>query len=395
MQPTTITREFTDILSARLKNWPKLIQIVIGPRQVGKTTGVMQVFDQFSGPKHFATADLSLPPSAEWIIQQWNRVRSMGDSDSLLVLDEIQKIERWSEVVKRLFDEDRQAGKLRVVLLGSASLNLSRGMSDSLAGRFETIQVPHWSFDECAKAFKFTFEQFLKFGGYPGATPLIEDAKRWKAFMSESIIFPVIHRDIPSLQEIRKPALFQQLFELALNYPAQEISYQKLLGQLQESGNVSTIKHYIQVLADAFLLRTLEKYSTRPISIRASSPKIIPLCPALINAVTDPLRLDYDKEWRGRVFEACVGAQLLRSRGKLYYWRDGKYEVDFVLNRDGILLAFEIKSNTRKPVGGLNAFTQAFNKAIGISVDEKTAIALLSAKEIDTFIDNEFLGKKR
>jgi len=389
MEPINIARQFTKILEQRLYSWPRLLQIVLGPRQVGKTTGVRQVFDRWQGPKHFASADTVLPPSTEWIVQQWNRARA-ATGDSLLVLDEIQKVSSWSEVVKGLFDEDRAAGKIKVVLLGSASLDLSRGLDDSLVGRFEIIPVPHWSARECRDSFNWNLEQFLKFGGYPGGAPLIEDPQRWQDFISNSVIDPVVNRDIPALQDIRKPALFRQVLELVLNYPAQEISFQKLLGQLQESGNVSTVKNYLRILSKAFLVRPLEKYPTRPISSKTSSPKIIPLCPALISAVAGPLRIDRDPAWRGRVLEACIGAQLLQSRGKLSYWRAGNREVDYVLEREGVVIGFEIKSNARKPVGGLNRFTASFKDALTFSLDEYAAEELLMAGDVDSYIENKF-----
>lgn len=391
LQSANITRDFVGKLKLRLNDWPKLLQIVLGPRQVGKTTGVKQLFNEWSGYKHMATADVPLPPTAEWIAQQWAKARASKE-ECLLVIDEIQKIARWSEIVKALFDEDREAGKIKVVLLGSASLNLQRGLGESLAGRFETISVPHWSFCESQTAFNWSLEQFLKYGGYPGGAPLIGEPRRWQDFIANSVITPVIHRDIPGLQDVRKPALFRQVFELALSYPAQELSFQKILGQLQESGNATTVKSYLEILSQAFLIRTLEKYSTRPLTSRTSSPKILVLCPALINAISDPQRIDYDKDWRGRVLESSVGAQLLRSSGRLYYWRDGKNEVDFVLQRGRQLFAFEVKSNARKPVGGLNAFSSKFKKAIAVSIDEQVATRLLLAPDVDGFIDREFLS---
>jgi predicted AAA+ superfamily ATPase len=388
LQQSDLSRQFTGILESRVLNWAKTIQIVIGPRQVGKTTGVRQVFDRWSGSKHFATADTPLPPTAEWIIQQWNLARALP-GEVLLVIDEVQKIERWSEVVKSLFDQDRYEGRVRVVLLGSASLDLSRAISDSLAGRYEVIQVPHWSLGECRTAFGWTLNEFLQFGGYPGAAPFATDPLRWQSYMAHSILDPVINRDIPALKDIRKPALFRQLFELALNYPAQEVSFQKLIGQLQDSGNATTMKHYLQVLSQCFLLQTLEKYSARPLKTKTSTPKIIPLCPALINAVVDPTRVERDPEWRGRVFEACVGAQLLQSRGKLFYWREGHSEVDFVLQRGAHLFAFEIKSNVRKPVGGLKAFLSRFDKAICVSINEEEGMKLLSCDNVDGYLDEK------
>lgn len=394
LQISKITREFTNILEERILNWPKLIQIVLGPRQVGKTTGVKQLFEKWQGPKHFATADTPLPPTAEWIIQQWNQAR-VANSESLLVIDEIQKIPRWSEVVKKLFDEDRDSGKIKVILLGSASLDLSRGLSESLAGRYEIISVPHWSFYECQLAFNWKLDDYLAYGGYPGSAPLVQDPNRWQDYIANNIIAPVIHKDIPMLQDIRKPALFRQVFELALSYPAQEISFQKLIGQLQESGNASTVKHYLEILSQAFLISTLEKYSTRPISTKSSSPKIIPLCPAIISAISSPSKIRNDKEWRGRVLESSVGAQLKRARGKLTYWRENKHEVDFVLEKDNYLLAFEIKSNRKKPTTGLNAFSASFKNAICIQIDENLAADFLLSSSVDQFIESNFLKISR
>jgi len=391
LQLDNISRQFTEILESRLLNWTKTMQIVLGPRQVGKTTGVRQIYDNWQGAKHFATADTPLPPTVEWIVQQWNRARALP-GDVLLVIDEVQKIERWSDVVKSLFDEDRNQGRLKVVLLGSASLDLSRGLNESLVGRYEVIRVPHWSLAECRRAFGWQLAEFLKFGGYPGAAALIADPIRWQAFIADSVLDPVINRDIPALKDIRKPALFRQVFELALNYPAQEISFQKLIGQLQDSGNATTAKHYLEVLSQGFLLQTIGKYSTRPLTTKASTPKIIPLCPALISAVTGPTRVDRDPEWRGRVFEACIGARLLQSRGKLFYWREAHAEVDFVLHRDHQIFAFEIKSNARKPVGGLKLFSANVKNTICVSLNEEQGLKMLACDNIDEYLDAEFLG---
>ncbi len=389
-----ITRHFTKTLLDRLTNWPKLIQFVIGPRQVGKTTGVKKIFDQWSGFKHYGSADSPIPPSSEWIVQQWNIARGSG-RDCLLVLDEIQKIDRWADTVKLLFDEDRAAAKIKVVLLGSANLSLATGMHESLTGRYESIHVPHWTALESKQGFGWDLATFLKFGGYPGAAGLISDVTRWQHFMLHSVLDPIINKDIPGLREIRNPALFRQVLELALSCPAQEISYQKFVGQLQSPGNVNTVANYLRILEQGFLLKCLEKYSTRKLTAKTSSPKIIPLCPALINSISDPHKLDRDPAWNGRVLEAAVGAKLLSSRGKLTYWREGSVEVDFVLERGDQVLAIEVKSNSKKPLKGLSAFTKNFSDAQVLTLDLRLSEGLLFSSDTDMFIDQCLGGNVR
>jgi len=382
-----IERQFTRILEERLSEKMPLLQVVLGPRQVGKTTGVEQVYHSWTAPKLTVTADSPLPPGPIWISQAWQKARTMG-KNVLLIFDEIQKVQGWSEVVKALFDVDRKKGNLKVVLLGSASLDMAQGLSESLAGRFELIKVHHWTPAECKKAFRWDCAQYLKFGGYPGPASFVSQLDRWQDYIKFSIIEPVLSRDIQGMAEVRKPALFRQTFELALRYPAQEISFQKILGQLQESGNVTTIKHYLELLAGAFLIKLLYKYSSRPISTTTSSPKILPLCPALIHALTSPEKLSYDPEWKGRVFESVIGAHLCRSRGILYYWREGKHEVDFVLELDDKLYAIEVKSGRRRLSRGIEAFSERFKRAIPIVLDFSNGWEFLHTDDVDRFIQN-------
>jgi len=380
-----IRRQFTRVLKERLLERKPLLQVVLGPRQVGKTTGVEQVFRSWRGPKLMVTADSPLPPGPVWISQNWQKADMLGEN-VLLVFDEIQKVQGWSEVVKTHFDADRKKGKVKVVLLGSASLNVARGLSESLAGRFELIRVHHWTPSECQKAFRWDLEEYLKFGGYPGPAPFVDQPDRWQDYLKFSIIEPVLNRDIQGLAEMRKPALFRQTFELALRYPAQEVSFQKILGQLQESGNATTVKHYLELLEGAFLLKLLYKYSSRPISTSTSSPKIVPLCPALIHALTGPEKLSRDSEWEGRVFEAAIGAHLCRSRGTLHYWRDGKHEVDFVLTLDEKLYAIEVKSGRRRLSRGLEVFSVKFKKAVPVILDSSSGRRFLCTDDVDGFI---------
>lgn len=385
-----ITRNFTRQLRQRLTEELNFLQIVVGPRQIGKTTGLKQIVKDWQGPSLMVTADELAAPSLEWLTLQWRRAKQRGRA-SLLVIDEIQKIPGWSQTIKYLFDQDRRA--LKVVLLGSASLSLRQGMQESLAGRYERIDAHHWNLAECRESLGWSLEEYFKFGGYPAAGELVSDLDRWQNYIRNSIIEPVLFKDILGLTSINKPALFRQTFELAMAYPAQEISLQKILGQLQGKGNVSTIKHYLELLEGAFLLKILYKYTGSEIRVRTSSPKIIPLNNALIHGFHNPLDIDINHDWRGRIFEATVGATLAtRSKGKLYYWRDGKFEVDFVLELDNKLYAIEVKSGRRRNLHGLTAFVQRYPQSIPVIVDSDNILPLLQAENIDNlFMDGVLL----
>ena len=382
-----IKRNFTSILEQRLQEDLNFIQVVLGPRQVGKTTGLQQIVKSWPGPSLMISADELITPTTDWLRLNWERARNLG-AGVLFVIDEIQKIPDWSTVVKYLFDQDRASHNLKIVLLGSASLGLQRGLAESLAGRYEIIPAHHWNLEECGRAFGWDVEEFLKFGGYPAAAQLASDVERWQSYIRNSIIEPVLIRDILGLTSVNKPALFRQTFELAMSYPAQEISYQKLLGQLQESGNVTTIKHYLELFEGAFLLKTLQKYSGSEVKKRGSSPKIIPLNTALCHSFRSPLTIDKNPDWRGRIFEAAVGAALCRTKGKLYYWRQGKFEVDFVLELEGKLYAIEVKSGRKRSYRGLEKFILKYPGSIPILIDLEAGKELLSAESIDSVIVN-------
>jgi len=382
---TGIKRNFTRLLEERLQEKLNFIQVVLGPRQVGKTTGLQQIVQSWQGPAHMVSADELVTPSGEWLKLHWKEARSSGP-DCLFVVDEVQKISEWSTVIKHLYDQDRASRELKVVLLGSASLALQKGLGESLVGRYEVIPANHWGLDECKQAFNWNLEDFLKFGGYPAAAELSQDIARWQSYVRNSIIEPVLIRDILGLTTVNKPALFRQTFELAMSYPAQEISLQKLLGQLQESGNVTTIKHYLELFEGAFLLKTLQKYTGSEIKKRGSSPKIIPLNTALCHAFRSPQIVDSDTDWRGRIFEAAVGAALTRTKGKLYYWREGRYEVDFVLELEGKLYALEVKSGRQRRSRGLEKFIQRYSGSIPIIIDSNKGERILEAEFVDDIV---------
>ncbi len=376
-------------LLARLKEPRRFIQVVIGARQVGKTTLARQVAEKSRLPHHYVTADVPGSRNLEWLIQQWNIARHLArnssETTSLLILDEVQKIPNWSETVKWLWDADSMAGRqVHVVVLGSSPLLVGRGLTESLAGRFETLHLPHWSFSEMHEAFNFSIDQYLFYGGYPGAVPLIDDITRWSDYIQNSLIEPAIARDILTLTRIDKPALLRQLFELGCAYSGQILSYNKMLGQLQDAGNSTTLAHYLDLLTNAGLLTGIQKYAGQIMRRRGSSPKLQVLNTALMTATYEQT-LDEalaDHTFKGRLVESAVGAHLVNAAvGKkinVFYWRANNQEVDFVIETGSTLTAIEVKSGLKpNHHPGITAFSKAFNPTSvllvgdgGISVSE-------------------------
>jgi predicted AAA+ superfamily ATPase len=358
------------VLASRLIEPRRFLQVVAGPRQVGKSTLVQQVTDDLDLPVRYASADEPTLRGGDWISQQWDAARLdiAGKPGAVLVLDEIQKIPAWSETVKRLWDEDtRRKRPLKVVLLGSAPLLIAQGLTESLAGRFETLRLPHWSFSEMREAFGWSLEQFLYFGGYPGAAPLIGDHQRWARYIADSLIETSIARDVLLLTRVDKPALLRRLFELACRYSGQVLSYTKMLGQLQDAGNTTTLAHYLDLLAAAGMVCGLQKYAGDRARSRGSSPKLQVLNTALMTVIsgTDPDELRTDREFRGRLVESAIGAHLANAAAagecELFYWNDRGREVDFIIKVRSRVIAIEVKSG-RTPTAhrGTAAFTESF-----------------------------------
>ncbi len=374
-------RIMSDVISKRLKEKRRFIQVILGPRQVGKTTAIGQVVKEINMPFHYAAADLPAPPDTQWIAMQWDlaRIKAEKSSAVILVLDEIQKVAHWSSEVKRLWDEDGRLGNnIHVVLLGSSSLLLQKGLSESLAGRFELIRFPHWSWAEMKGCFGWSLDEYVFFGGYPASATLIRDEGRWGQYIRDSLIETALSKDILLLNRVEKPVLLRQLFVLSCEYGGQVLSYQKILGQLQDAGNTVTIAHYQKLLEGAFLISGLQKWAGSTLRLRNSSPKWLPLNTGLVTALSNRTF----KEWRndpilwGRLVETAVGAHLV-NKGVLegvevYYWREGNNEVDFVLRKGNSVSAIEVKSGQKRPgAQGLTAFKKHYPRAkafvVGIS----------------------------
>lgn len=344
----------------------KLLHIITGPRQVGKTTAALQIADKWDGPVVNASADQALPPGAEWIEAHWHQaLRQTGQrkKEVLLILDEVQKVKGWSEVVKALWDKACHENKsIQVIILGSASLLIQEGLTESLTGRFFSYHCTHWRYPEMAEAFGWNMDQWLFYGGYPGAAPLIDQGSVWSRYVTDALIETVLAKDVFQLQTVTKPALLRNLFLLATVHPAQILSYNKMLGQLQDAGNTTTLAHYLHLLESAFLISGLEAFKAGKLVKRGSSPKLIIWNNGLINAIvghTYPQARE-DFSWWGRLVENAVGAHLknhLRDLScQLYYWRHKGMEVDFVVKSPQHIYGIEVKSGKSQRLLGMSAF---------------------------------------
>jgi len=365
-------RAYLKTIKTRVEEQRKFIQVILGPRQVGKTTMITQLLPKLSIPYLHESADAVSVISAMWLTQVWESVRlrmkASAISEFVLVIDEIQKIDNWSEIVKQQWDKDTREGtNIKVVLLGSSRLLIQRGLTESLAGRFETFYLGHWSYPEMQEAFGWSIEQYVYFGGYPGSALLIEDEGRWKNYIKDSLVETSISKDILMLTRIDKPALLKRLFELGCLYSGQILSYTKIVGQLQDAGNTTTLANYLRLLSDSGLLGGLEKYAGDIIRKRGSSPKFQVYNNALItsqsgetyeNAIISP------KLW-GRLVESSVGTHLISNsiseRYKLYYWREGNNEVDFILEKGNKVIGLEVKSGIKADNAGMSVFTEKFH----------------------------------
>src|SRR5277367_1592848 len=366
-------------LLKRLKDKRRFLQVLAGPRQAGKTTVVRQVMEASKIPAHYASADEPSLRDRTWLEHQWDLARlKAGESKSgaLLVLDEIQKVTNWSSLVKLLWDADTHSGvPLKVVLLGSSPLLIQSGLTERLAGRFEVIAVPHWSFTEMHEAFGWTVEQYIFYGAYPGAAELISDPERWRRYILDSLIETTISRDILLLTRVDRPALLRRLFQLGCAYSGQILSYQKMIGQLTDAGNTTTLAHYLELLQGAGMLAGVAKHAHGQIRQRGSSPKLQVLNTALMTAQDQRSLVEarQDGDSWGRLVESCIGAHLMNSSFGtnigVTYWRERNHEVDFVLQQGKTTVAIEVKSGARREaLPGMEAFAKLFKAKLQLLV---------------------------
>jgi predicted AAA+ superfamily ATPase len=365
-------RPSLDVLLSAIRRDRPVFQVLVGPRQVGKTTLAKQLMDRVGFPAVYASADAPLPPGPEWLETQWHvAVSSVAPGKPvLLVLDEIQKVRGWAEALKRLWDAREEASAdVRLLILGSSALLLQEGLATSLAGRFFLHRCTHWSYAECRDAFGWDLDQWLYFGGYPGAVPFIGIEEEWRQYVSDSLIESVLAKDVLQTNRITKPALLRHLFALSATFPAQILSYNKMLGQLHDAGNTTTLAGYLQLLGSAFLVSGLEAYWAGRKRRRGSSPKLVLWNNALVNAMSTRAfsATRSDRALWGRLVENAVGAHLLNSlppaQYSVTYWHEGDEEVDYVVESAKDLWAMEVKSGSPGKLSGLAAFRKRMPKS--------------------------------
>lgn len=374
-----LTRQEYDVLRRRLGEPRKFIQVVLGPRQIGKTTVVRQVLHDINKPQLYFSADDTAVAGSAWLASCWTAARleaqTHPDAECVLVIDEIQKVPNWSETVKRQWDDDTwNERNIKVVLLGSSRALILQGLSESLMGRFEEIRMTHWTYAEMRDCFGLTVDEFIYFGGYPGAVEMMQDEARWKVYVRNSMIDATVNRDIFEDVRIGKAALLRKTLELGAAYSGKILSLTKLLGEIQDAGNVMTIAGYLERLNQCGLLGTFQKFSVDDARRRASIPKFQVHNNALLTALSagtfEQVRNDPVK-W-GHYVESAVGAYLIsqayRLQFEVFYWRDGNNEVDFVLRKDGKVVALEVKSNHERYTKGLDVFCQKFRPNVALIV---------------------------
>lgn len=372
-------RQQASVLLSRIGEPRRFIQVIAGARQVGKSTMVKQVVNDLMIPHLLTTAEDAPDKNPAWIRYVWQQARQAmrlnNYPEFLLVIDEIHKLDNWSEVVKAEWDADSMRDvNIKVVLLGSFRLLIKDGLNESLAGRYELIEMEHWSYNEMREAFGMKIDQYIYYGGYPGAVSLINDEKRWRKYMHDAIIEPAITKDVLTTKRILKPALLRQLFLLGCSYSGELLSFNKILGQLQDAGNTATLANYLQLLDESKLLAGLQQYAADNARKYKSVPKYQVYNSGLLSATSS---LNFNdaylnpQQW-GRWVETAVGAYLInhadRLEYKLYFWRNDGNEVDFILQSSKKLVAIEVKSGRRQNNQGLPIFSEQFHPDVELVV---------------------------
>ena len=373
--------------------------VLTGPRQVGKTTLITHLLKSLNTPSLYTQASEAAGQSTQWISEKWQTARlqlnNTKATEFILVIDEVQRIEGWSKTIKEEWDYDtRNKINLKMVILGSSRLQLINWINEGLKKQTTIIHVPHWSFTQMQETFDFSLEQYLWFGGYPGAAKKIKNEKNWRNYLLNTLIEPSISKDVYMTGRIDKPAMLHRLFEIGCRYSGQIVSLTKILRQLQNGGNTTTLANYIKLLDSAGILTALNKSSLKSESQRASIPKLQVYNNGLTNALK-PIKfksaLLNPIQW-GHVCESAIGAHLVNhaisENYRVEYWRDRNAEVDYVVQYKDKKIGIEIKNKVMPKTSGAKLFTQELNPYKMLSIGDKgiPISEFLKMNPIDMFV---------
>lgn len=345
---------------------PGRIQLVTGPRQVGKTTLLLDLAAQYGEAAMYTAADAPEAGVPGYWDRFWAGAESRAERGTTIVLlDEIHLLPDWASSLKASWDRFRRRHlPIHIVATGSSGLRVTQGSRESLAGRFERIVFAHWSAAALASTFNVptaeAVRQSVLFGTYPGAWDLARDEARWRAYIRDAIIEPAIGRDVLALGQVRRPGLLRQVFAVAVGSPAEIVSLQKIQGQLGDRGALETVAHYLELLRDAYLVAGLEKFTRRAVRRRAAPSKLVTLNNALLSAThpngpPDPAR---DAARFGAWIENACLASAINQGQRVTYWREEPLEVDAVVEGSWGAWAIEIKTGRfdRRDLTGLFEF---------------------------------------
>lgn len=331
---------------------PGRIQLLTGPRQVGKTTLLLEIAKQFGQGAVYAAGDEPAAASPGFWERCWAQAEARTHRGKVVLLfDEIHRLGDWAARLKGYWDDlRRRRVPVHVVATGSSALRVATGSRESLAGRFERMTLSHWSASSLAATFQISTDQaasdVVNFGSYPGAVELLNDPERWRDYIRDSIIDPAIGRDVLALGAVRRPALLRQVFAVAVGSPAQIVSLQKLQGQLVDKGALETVAHYLELLQEAYMVAALERFSARAHRRRAAPPKLVTLNNALLTAVhpDGPPNVKREPQRFGAWVENACLAFAVSQGQRVSYWREEPLETDAVVEGSWGHWAIEVKA---------------------------------------------------
>lgn len=338
---------------------PARVQILTGPRQVGKTTMLLAEAAKWGEAAVYLAADAPEASLAGWWEAQWRRATDQARHGvAVMMIDEVQYLREWPRLIKSAIDQVyREQLPLHIVISGSASLEMARGTRETMAGRFEKLVLRQWTARDLASEFGLSREQavetVVRFGSFPGGMRMLNDLPRWESYIRESIVEPAIGRDLLMLEAVRKPALLRQVYAVCAGHPCEIISLAKIAGSVTDPGSSETVAHYLHLLDEAYLVAPLSKYSKREVRKRASPPKIVPLSNAF------PAVSGTAPEWGRQVENACLAFAINSGQG-VAYWREEPHEVDAVMDGSWGKWAVEVKTGafSARDLAGLLEFAR-------------------------------------